>query len=125
MPKKEQYTVEAILVEGTGVPDGDLVTRYINGKVNARMFVPAKTLKVILKDRDGPAAAKPSVGKKPSAAASKFIYARMPTMDAANQKAVIVQDKSNMGQLVRTGAAEEVGAVIVTVLFKALASLFT
>ena len=42
MVKKVQYTIEPIDVDGDGIPDGDLVSKYVNGKLMSRKFVALK-----------------------------------------------------------------------------------
>ena len=39
------YAVEKIDKDGDEISDGDLVTKYVNGKIVARKFVPLKDIK--------------------------------------------------------------------------------
>ena len=48
-PHKIQFVVEPLVVKGDGVPDGDLITKYVNGKVKERMFVPFAKVRGLVK----------------------------------------------------------------------------
>lgn len=116
MPRKEQYTVEAIIVEGDGIPDGDLVTQYVNGKVKVRMFVPVKRLQVLVRTHSI------SLGKT-TKKEPRFVYQKLPAIESTD-KQVLVQGSSKFGQHIHKGAGEQAGAIGASALIQALCSLF-
>jgi hypothetical protein len=115
MPQRTQYTVEAILIEGDGVPDGDLVTKYVNGKVKARMFVPVKSLQVLVRTH--------SLSMGVTVPKQRIVYAKIPPIET-NDKQVVVQGTSKFGQLVQKGGGEQAGAMGMTAIVQALVALF-
>lgn len=117
MAKKVQYTIEAIDVDGDGVQDGDLVTKYVNGKIHSRKFVPLAQLKKKLKQTN----LKPSIGEKPQ----KLVYKQVPQNMENTSKPVIIQESTNFGQYVKAGAGMTVGSLAVNTVFDGLASLFS
>ena len=135
MPAKQktQYTVEALVVRGDGIPDGDLVTKYVNGKVKERLFIPFSKMKVTLKEqtrtdtlkehekeKTRPGTRKHELkGKK-----EKIVYVKVPEDIGATDKRVVVQSSSKLGQYIKQGGFEEIGAMMVTGILKVLMFLF-
>lgn len=101
MVKKVQYTIEPIDVDGDGIPDGDLVSKYINGKLLSRKFVPLTKLKKIVDNSSSNV--QDNLSKK-----SKVIYKNLPNVQDTN-KPVLVQDTTGFAQYIKQGAATQAG----------------
>lgn len=135
MPKEQkvQYTVESIDIDGDGIPDGDMVTKYVNGKVHSRKFVPLSKMKQISKDvnkitkKDTPKTTKPKTEssslRSPKEAKEKIVYKNIPDV-ADTQKPVLIQDTTGFGQYVKAGAGMAVGSAAVNVAIDAFAGMF-
>jgi hypothetical protein len=125
MPKKEkvQYTIEPIDIDGDNIPDGDLVTKYVNGKVVTRKFVPLKKLKKVVKE----AAAKIAKTQGQSQAAPRtpqMVYKNMPAVDQTD-KPVMVADQTGFGQYIKAGAGLEAGRMATEAVVSGITSLFS
>ena len=119
MVKKEQYTVESIDVDGDGIPDGDLVTKYVNGKVISRKFVPLSKLKNIAKNiKTVQNQNVKTVSKSP-----KMIYKNIPPVQDTN-KPVLVQDTTGFAQYIKAGAGHEAGRLATDAVVDGFKSLF-
>lgn len=117
MKKNDQYTIEAIDVDGDGVPDGDLITKISKGKIVSRKFVPYKKLKEI-------ADTVKTSGKVVGAKKLKIQKKRpLPTNEPVTNP-VIVQDQTTFGQLIKQGAGREIGKISVDVVADELGKLF-
>lgn len=117
MVKKEQYTIESIDVDGDGIPDGDLVTKYINGKVVSRKFVPLTKLKKI-------AANIQNQNVKTPKSAPKMVYKNIPQVQDTN-KPVLIQDKTGFAQYIKAGAGHEAGKLATDAVVDGLKDLFS
>jgi len=117
MPGKVQYTVEPIDVDGDNIPDGDLVTKYVNGKVASRKFVPLSTLKKTFKSKQVPTEKQ---GKK-----EKIVYKTVPKDISSTDKPVVIQDGTGFGQYVKAGAGATLGSLAVSKLFEGIGSFFS
>lgn len=141
--QKTQYTVEALVVKGDGIPDGDLVTKYVNGKVKQRLFIPFSKMKVTLKEQQSKSKASTkdvpdrtrsksskcntcdgtlrteSTGKR-----EKVVYVKVPDNIGETDKRVVVQGSSQLGRYIKQGGFEEIGAMMVSGLLKVLMFLF-
>lgn len=117
MPSKVQYTIEPIDVDGDNIPDGDLVTKYVNGKVASRKFVPISTLKKALKTKPTPPVKQ---DKK-----EKIVYKTVPKDISSTNKPVVIQDGTGFGQYVKAGAGATLGSLAVSKLFDGIGNLFS
>jgi hypothetical protein len=143
-----QYTVEAIDVDGDGVPDGDLVTKWRIKKdgtrtVVQRKFVPTQKIKALV----GKAAANASateeanasvastkvkvkakaVAKKTKAKAATSYLKTFKGQEAPAtmaQQPVQIQDKTQFAQYMKMGAGLEVGRIAVDTVASAISDLF-
>jgi hypothetical protein len=124
MSSKATYAIEKLDIDGDGFPDGDLVTKYVNGKIVARKFVPLKKMKTIAK----------KVVKNSEMTSTKKIklYSRNKIQKSASQASegvktdkVVVQNESSFGQYVKMGAGLEVGKLGVDALADGLGNLFS
>jgi hypothetical protein len=139
-----QYTVEAIDVDGDGVPDGDLVTKWRIKKdgtraVVQRKFVPTQKIKALV----GKAAASAAAANVASASASIKAKAKAKKTKAATsatsylktfkgqeapatmaQQPVQIQDKTQFAQYMKMGAGLEVGRIAVDTVASAISDLF-
>ena len=119
MTIKTQFTVEALVIRGDGIPDGDLVTKYVNGKVKERLFIPFAKMKVILKKTTQDSNNIDKKGKS-----EKFVYVSVPQNMGDSEKRLIVQSGSKLGHYIKQGGLEEIGAVMVNGLLKILMMMF-
>jgi hypothetical protein len=140
MPR-EQYTVEPIDVDGDGIPDGDMVTKYVNGKVVSRKFVPMKKIQQIVAKSMASSAAssasRPKKARAPPSATQGMVYAswaglgggcaptykRLPEVQESN-KPVLVQDSTGFAQYVKAGAGMEAGRLATDAVVDGLEDLF-
>ena len=115
---KTSYTIEKIDINGDRIPDGDLVTKYVNGKIVARKFVPLKDIKKLAK--------KKNTLQTPVKEKIK-LYSIKNLQQTANQgdNKVVVQNESSFGQYVKMGAGIEVGKLGVDALADGLGNLFS
>lgn len=131
MPSKKkskvQYTVEPIDIDGNSTPDGDLVTKYVNGKVVSRKFVPHKKMKQIAQEAVSNAATgNPQPSKAPTPrtpGGSRIVYTNMPDVEKT-EKPVMVSDKTGFGQYVKAGAGITAGSMLTEAVVGGLAGLF-
>jgi hypothetical protein len=111
---KVHYTFEPLDTDGDGVPDGDLVTKYVDGKVEGRpKFVPLDTMKKKIDEVNQNA---PHMATGPRVAVS-----------GQNQDVnspVQIADQTSFGQYVKQGAGTALGAIATTTVFNALGSIF-
>jgi len=110
-----QYTIEKLDVDGDGIPDGDLVTKWkLNRKgekvLVSRKFVAIKKIKEIV---DNIPQTKAKVKK---------IIVRKTISQSTTP--VQVQDKTQFVQYIKQGAGTEVGRIAVDSLASALGDLF-
>ena len=123
--KKVQYTVEPIDIDGDSIPDGDLVTKYVNGKVESRKFVPLTKLKKIAQDANNSARENAGpTGKTPrTPGGSKIVYKNMPDVQNTD-KPVMVADQTGFGQYIKAGAGLQAGSMATEAVVNGLSSLF-
>jgi hypothetical protein len=120
--KNVTYTVEAIDVDGDGVPDGDLVTMFVNGKVVSRKFVPHEKMKQIA---DNAAAQQPTTPKAPGRQ-KRLIYKNVPAVpDPQRNGPVMVADQTGFAQYIKMGAATQAGALATNAVVDGIAGLFS
>lgn len=116
-----QYRVEQIDVDDDGVPDGDMVTKIVNGKVVSRKFVPFYKLAEIANNavassnnsnRNKNISYKVRGLNNAPAAPSRerIVYKNMPAPVASQNKPVIVQERSGFGEYLKMGAGMGAGA---------------
>lgn len=127
--QKVQYTVEAIDIDGDNIPDGDLVTKYVNGKVVSRKFVPLKKLKKVVKDAQAQQQANNSMGLNAPATprtpgGSRMVYKNMPAVEDTD-KPVMVADQTGFGQYIKAGAGLQAGSMATEAVVSGIASLFS
>jgi hypothetical protein len=91
-------------------------TKYVDGKVVTRKFVPLEKLKKIAKTAP---AAKSGTQKQ------KIVYKKVPENIANTSKPVIVQDDTSFGQYVKRGAGTTLGSLAVEKMFEGIGSLFS
>lgn len=124
--KKVQYTVEAIDIDGDNIPDGDLVTKYVNGKVVSRKFVPLKKLKKAVKDaqahQQNANDAAPATPRTPGG--TRIVYKNMPNVQDTNNP-VMVADQTGFGQYIKAGAGLQAGSMATEAVVSGIASLFS
>ncbi|KAG2424980.1 hypothetical protein HXX76_014138 [Chlamydomonas incerta] len=113
---KAQYTVEPIDIDGDNKMDGDLVTKYVNGEVVSRKFVPFEKLKRVADD----AIAAANGGSE----VQLPVYQNIPANVQGTNQPVMVADQTGFGQYVKAGAGMAVGSTVVGALFSGLGSLF-
>lgn len=124
--QKVQYTVESIDVDGDNIPDGDLVTKYVNGKVVSRKFVPLAKLKQVVKEAEAEAKvaeAKTASSSSRTPSGTRMVYKNMPSVDKTD-KPVVVAEQTGFGQYLKAGAGTEAGRLITDAIFTGIASLF-
>ena len=116
------YTVEAIDVDGDGIPDGDLVTKFVNGKVVLRKFVPHEKMKEIA---DNAAAQQPSTPK--AGRQKRLIYKNVPATapDPQRNGPVMVADQTGFAQYIKMGAATQAGSLATNAVVDGIAGLFS
>ena len=148
-----RYTVEPIDIDADGVPDGDLVTKYVNGVVESKRFVPLETLKKQIK-KEAAKAKKKSPAKKKAVAAPRVNqqpqYQQQPyqqqqqPMGYGNDygydeqmgynrggpqqpqdSRVLVADDTSFGQYLKQGVGVTAGRIATEQAFNALGSLFS
>ena len=108
---KVHYTFEPLDTDGDGVPDGDLVTKYVDGKVEGRpKFVPLDTMKKKIQEVNQNA---PHTATGPPVAVNQDV-----------NSPVQISDQTSFGQYVKQGAGTALGAIATTTVFNALGSLF-
>jgi hypothetical protein len=117
---KEQFTVEPIDIDGDNIPDGDLVTKYVNGKVVSRKFVQLKKLEAIADGVNTTA----NASSTNTRGANKFVYKQMPNI-TETEKPVLVQDSTGFAQYMKMGAGLTAGQIATTTVFDGLKGLFT
>lgn len=123
--KKVQYTVEAIDIDGDNIPDGDLVTKYVNGKVVSRKFVPLKKLKKAVKDAQVQQMANDAAPATPrTPGGTRIVYKNMPNVQDTNNP-VMVADQTGFGQYIKAGAGLQAGSMATEAVVSGIASLFS
>lgn len=125
--QKIQYTVEAIDIDGDNVPDGDLVTKYVNGKVMSRKFVPLKKLKKAVKDAQAQqqqSAVNSATPTPRTPGGTRIVYKNMPNVQDSNQP-VMVADQTGFGQYIKAGAGLQAGSMATEAVVSGIASLFS
>ncbi len=106
---KVHYTFEPLDTDGDGVPDGDLVTKYVDGKVDGRpKFVPLDTMKKKIAEENQ---------KAPQTGAPVAVSGDV-------NSPVQISDQTSFGQYVKQGAGTALGAIATTTVFNALGSIF-
>lgn len=125
---KVQYTVTPLDVDGDGIPDGDLVTKYVNGKVETSKYVPLKKLKSEYKKAVA-SASKPKTrtvaAQEPQASQKQVVYRNMPQDIQQSNNTVMVSDQTGFGQYVKQGAGFAVGGLAVDAAVSAISGLFS
>jgi hypothetical protein len=117
--KNVTYTVEAIDVDGDGIPDGDLVTKFVNGKVVSRKFVPHEKMKQIADDAAAQQAQTPGRQKR-------IIYKNIPAApDPQRNGPVMVADQTGFAQYIKMGAATQAGTLATNAVVDGIAGLFS
>lgn len=120
--KNVTYTVEAIDVDGDGIPDGDLVTKFVNGKVVSRKFVPHEKMKEIA---DNAAAQQPATPKA-AGRQKRLIYKNVPAVpDPQRNGPVMVADQTGFAQYIKMGAATQAGSLATNAVVDGIAGLFS
>ena len=132
-----QYTVEAIDVDGDGIPDGDLITKWRVKKDNTRTvvqrkFVPIQKIKALV----GKAAMATATAAAAAATATavvatkakapvyvKTFQGKVPPA-SMEQQPVQIQDKTQFAQYMKMGAGLEVGRIAVDTVASAISDLF-
>lgn len=122
--KKVQYTVEAIDIDGDNIPDGDLVTKYVNGKVVSRKFVPLKKLKKAVKDAQAQQMANNAPPTPRTPGGSRIVYKNMPNVQDTDNP-VMVADQTGFGQYIKAGAGLQAGSMATEAVVSGIASLFS
>ena len=119
--KNVTYTVEAIDVDGDGIPDGDLVTMFSNGKVVSRKFVPHEKMKQIAEQ----AAQQPPTPK--AGRQKRLIYKNVPATapDPQRNGPVMVADQTGFAQYIKMGAATQAGSLATNAVVDGIAGLFS
>ena len=118
----ETYTVVTIDVDGDGIPDGDLVTKFVNGKVVSRKFVPHQKMKQIV---DNAAAQQPQTPK--TGRQKRLIYKNVPATapDPQRNGPVMVADQTGFAQYIKMGAATQAGSLATNAVVDGIAGLFS
>lgn len=133
-----QYTVEAIDVDGDGIPDGDLVTKWRLKKDGTRTvvqhkFVPSEKIKTIVQQAataTATAAATDAATPKLKTKSAKAKPAILKTYKGAvapaaqEQQILQVQDRTKFGQYIKMGAGLEVGRIAIDSVASAISDLF-
>jgi hypothetical protein len=126
--KKVQYTVEAIDIDGDNIPDGDLVTKYVNGKVVSRKFVPLKKLKKVVKEAQAQQQQQLQANNAPATprtpGGSRIVYKNMPQVQDTNNP-VMVADQTGFGQYIKAGAGLQAGSMATEAVVSGISSLFS
>lgn len=131
--QKVQFTVEPIDVDGDNIPDGDLVTKYVNGKAVSRKYVPLKKLKKIVDNAQEYATAmennvnnrSKSTGKTPrTPGGTRIVYKNMPDVENTD-KPVMVADQTGFGQYIKAGAGLQLGSMATEAVVNGIADLFS
>ncbi len=126
-PPKVHFTVESIDVDGDSIPDGDMVSKYVDGVLVSRKFVPLTKLKRIARN----AAAKSRSSSRPPRNAPPNAPRNAPPNAPRNARAnaapdnrVIVQEDTGFGQYIKAGAGMEAGRVATDAVVDGLMGLF-
>jgi hypothetical protein len=116
-----QFTVEPVDVDGNGVKNGDLITKYVNGRVDSRKVVPvAKIINATMKNSSsGPAnnswyqaqlqQQQYGTRRNNSINGGRVLYRNMPPVQERPYAPVMVQERSNLGQSMKQSAASGLG----------------
>lgn len=116
----EKFRVEKLDINGDGIPDGDLVIRYVNGKEAGKQFVPFDKLKKIVDN---------SIVNAPLKKTEqlKVYKTRLPTPQQQKQP-VVIENETSMLHYVKAGFGLNLGAqaanVAVAGVADGLSSLF-
>ena len=128
-----QYTVEAIDVDGDGITDGDLVTKWRLKKNGTRTlvqhkFVPSEKIKAIVQKAATATAAKATTPQTKTKATAKpailKTYKGAVAPAAQEQQILQVQDRTKFGQYIKMGAGLEVGRIAIDTVASAISDLF-
>ena len=123
---KIQYTIEQLDVDGDGAYDGNLVTKWRDGKVVARKFVPFEKLKALTEKEMMKAepAASPQKKKGAKTPSSIAFRERIPQHVEKVDKPLIVQNHSSFGEYIKAGAGISLGMHAVSGLLGAVSDMF-
>lgn len=128
--KKVQYTVTPLDVDGDGVADGDVITKYVNGVVETSKYVPLKKMKSEFK-KAVTAASKPKAGNPVASGVDKtpsqkqVVYKNMPQDIQQSNNTVMVSDQTGFGQYVKQGAGFAVGGLLVDAAVDTVSGFFS
>lgn len=120
---KIQYTIEQVDVDGDGAHDGNLVTKWRNGKVVGRKFVPFEKLKA-LTEKEMMRAEPASSQKKTTTKSPIAFRARIPQNVEKVEKQLIVQNHSSFGEYIKAGAGLSLGMHAVSGILGVVSEMF-
>lgn len=119
MPKPRiHYIIEKLDVDGDGIPDGDLVKKYVGNKLVSQKFVPVARIKKIVRN------AQLKSNSNASPAQERIVYQRSPSKPPAD-KPVVIQSDTHFGHYVKAGAGLTVGSMAIEGLVSGIAGLFS
>ncbi len=109
-----QYTVKKLDLDGNGQTDHNLVTMFVNGKVaDAKVITTNQIInntRVAAKQNNTRVAAKQDK-QNTDANQERVLYKNMPKVPQEN-KPVMIQDKSSLGQYFKKGVGVGAGATL-------------
>jgi hypothetical protein len=114
MVKQTRYVVKSVDQDGDGIPDYNIIERYVDNKLIDYKVVPIEKLKKIASKIKVPK----EVSKVPK---QKVVYSKIP---AETDAPLVVQNQSSFGQYVKAGAGMKLGAVAMDGLISGIGSLF-
>jgi hypothetical protein len=124
--KKIQYTVTPLDIDGDGIADGDVITKYKDGVVETSKYVPLKKLKNEMKKAVTEVSKSTTESQKPKPQSQKqVVYKNMPQDIQQSNNTVFVSDQTGFGQYVKQGAGFAVGSLAVDAAVNAISGLFS
>lgn len=129
--KKVRIEVKKIDIDGDGIPDGDLVIKYIGDKEVGSKFVASdKMVKIAKKAITQAKIEQENTSTKEKPMKQKIVYKSIPLRPPGSQEATVqaplqVQEQTSFGQYIKAGAGMTVGSIAVTSLMDGLSGLFS
>ena len=123
---KIQYTVTPLDIDGDGIADGDVITKYKDGVVETSKYVPLKKLKNEMKKAVTKVSKlKTETPGQKTLSQKQVVYKNMPQDIQQSNNTVFVSDQTGSGQYVKQGAGFAVGGLAVDAAVNVVSGLFS